>query len=247
MEVNGTRLFVHTEGRGEALVVVHGGPVLDHGYLVEPLRPLADTYRLVFFDQRLSGRSAGRVDSASVRYATLHPSQLRSLVLVSPMAPTSELWQRQEEALRESMEPSDTTGMGAVRASDELARGDPAAIERLLQLSFRAQLHDPSLADSLRFHIPPDYGDRSRQFGLMLPDLMEYDFTGGLKALDVPTLVVYGEAEPGAAGGGDTLRALLRGGRVYLIPGAGHFSFFERPAEFLSVVRRFLVRPPRIR
>lgn len=48
LEVNGTRLFVHQEGRGEPLVVVHGGTVLDHGYLVEPLRRLADRYRLVF-------------------------------------------------------------------------------------------------------------------------------------------------------------------------------------------------------
>lgn len=69
----------------------------------------------------------------------------------------------------------------------------------------------------------------------MLPDLMEYDVTDGLKALDVPTLVVYGEAEPGAAGGGDTLRALIGGGRVYLIPEAGHFVFLERPAEFLLI------------
>lgn len=67
VEVNGTRLWVHVEdgGAGEtlvgetAMVVVHGGPLLDHGYLVEPLRPLAESIPLVFYDQRLSGRSDG--------------------------------------------------------------------------------------------------------------------------------------------------------------------------------------------
>jgi protein-L-isoaspartate(D-aspartate) O-methyltransferase len=71
LAVNGTRLFVHREGAGEPVVVVHGGPLLDHGYLVEPLRPLGSAFELVFYDQRLSGRSDGEVDSASVRLDTL--------------------------------------------------------------------------------------------------------------------------------------------------------------------------------
>lgn len=69
MAVNGTRLYVHREGSGDPMVVVHGGPVLDHGYLVEPLRPLGSDYELIFYDQRLSGRSAGSVDSTSVTLA----------------------------------------------------------------------------------------------------------------------------------------------------------------------------------
>ncbi len=67
LPVNGTRLWVHVE-RGDAtgpvegaspILVVHGGPLLDHGYLVEPLRPFAEAAPVVFFDQRLSGRSDG--------------------------------------------------------------------------------------------------------------------------------------------------------------------------------------------
>lgn len=75
LPVNGTRLFVHREGEGTAdappLVVIHGGPLLDQTYLRGPLAPLADGRELVFYDQRLSGRSEGTVDSASVRLATL--------------------------------------------------------------------------------------------------------------------------------------------------------------------------------
>jgi proline iminopeptidase len=68
--VTGTELFVKRLGSGEPILVVHGGPVLDHGYLLPHLAPLADDYELVFFDQRLSGRSAGVVDPESVRLAT---------------------------------------------------------------------------------------------------------------------------------------------------------------------------------
>ena len=68
--INGTELYVKRMGAGEPMVVVHGGPLLEHGYLVPHLAPLAESYELIFYDQRLSGRSAATVDSASVRLAT---------------------------------------------------------------------------------------------------------------------------------------------------------------------------------
>ncbi|UCG87186.1 MAG: alpha/beta fold hydrolase [Gemmatimonadota bacterium] len=68
--INSTELYVKRIGSGEPIVVVHGGPMLDHGYLLPHLQPLAQSYQLTFFDQRLSGRSAPQVDSASVRIAT---------------------------------------------------------------------------------------------------------------------------------------------------------------------------------
>ena len=69
--VNGTELFVKRLGAGEPIVVVHGGPLLEHGYLLEHLEPLAEDYELIFYDQRLSGRSAARADPGSIRLATL--------------------------------------------------------------------------------------------------------------------------------------------------------------------------------
>lgn len=66
IEVNGTELYYKTMGSGEPIVIVHGGPVLDHSYLVPHLKPLAENYQLIFYDQRLSGRSSAEVDSAEV-------------------------------------------------------------------------------------------------------------------------------------------------------------------------------------
>jgi proline iminopeptidase len=271
LAVGGTRLWVHQEGSGDPIVVVHGGPVLDHGYMVEPLRPLADEYRLVFFDQRLSGRSDGIVDSASVRldtlvsdiegirvglgldrihllghswggllaagYAVRHPERVSSLILVSPNPPSAALWQQMQLAEQAAIVPADTAGMGALRQSTEFAAREPAAIERMLQLSFRAQLADQALADSLRFHVADDYGERSRQFGYLMPDLAAYDLTAELQALDVPALVLYGEAEAGAEIGAAAYREALPGAAVRSVAGAGHFAFLERPAPFLAAVR----------
>lgn len=64
--INGTEIYYKRMGAGEPLVVIHGGPVLDHSYLLPYLEPLADQNELIFFDQRLSGRSSADVDSSEV-------------------------------------------------------------------------------------------------------------------------------------------------------------------------------------
>lgn len=274
LPVNGTQLFVHREGRGESLMVVHGGPVLDHGYLVEPLRPLGGDYELVYYDQRLSGRSAGTVDSASItldqfvadiealrvelglgrihllghswggllaaRYALEYPDQLRTLVLVSPMAPSAALWQREQKVARAAVTAEDTAGTGEIRSSEAFRTGEPAAIERMLRHSYRSQFADPARASALDFHIEEDYRERSRQFGYLMDELSSYDLTDRLPELEIPTLLVYGAAEAGADVGADTLRALLPRASLQVVEEAGHFSFLERPEAFRRLLRDFL-------
>jgi proline iminopeptidase len=51
------RLYYRVIGSGDPVLVVHGGPGLDHGYLAPDLEPLAASYRLIFYDQRGAGRS----------------------------------------------------------------------------------------------------------------------------------------------------------------------------------------------
>lgn len=68
-KINGTKLFVRTMGKGEPIVVVHGGPGFSHDYFLPHLEALSKRYQLFFFDQRASGRSlTPAVDSLSMNY-----------------------------------------------------------------------------------------------------------------------------------------------------------------------------------
>jgi pimeloyl-ACP methyl ester carboxylesterase len=51
-------LFVDVVGRGDPLVLMHGGPGLDHVSLT-PFKALADRQTLIFYDHRCNGRSSG--------------------------------------------------------------------------------------------------------------------------------------------------------------------------------------------
>ena len=58
MQIRDASLFVKVMGQGYPLVLMHGGPSLDHTTLL-PLQPLADQFTLVFYDHRCNGRSEG--------------------------------------------------------------------------------------------------------------------------------------------------------------------------------------------
>jgi proline iminopeptidase len=58
MSINGVSLFVEVVGHGDPLLLMHGGPGLDHVSLT-PFRQLADRHTVVFYDQRCNGRSIG--------------------------------------------------------------------------------------------------------------------------------------------------------------------------------------------
>lgn len=57
VDVGDTRLHVVERGEGFPVLVLHGGPGLDHRCFGDYLDPLGDAYRLVFVDQRAQGRS----------------------------------------------------------------------------------------------------------------------------------------------------------------------------------------------
>jgi proline iminopeptidase len=53
----GAMIYYKALGKGEPLVILHGGPGLSHDYFLPYLLPLAHTNRLIFIDERGSGRS----------------------------------------------------------------------------------------------------------------------------------------------------------------------------------------------
>lgn len=57
--VDGAELYYRDVGSGEAIVVIHGGPDFDHRYLLPDMDRLADSFRLIYYDQRGRGASRG--------------------------------------------------------------------------------------------------------------------------------------------------------------------------------------------
>jgi len=88
VKVAGTRLFVVSRGAEDKppLIVLHGGPGLDHHEFADYLDPLTDSYRLLLVDLRAQGRSDRDVpdETLTLQQMAVDVSQLAaSLGLVS--------------------------------------------------------------------------------------------------------------------------------------------------------------------
>jgi proline iminopeptidase len=71
VDVGDVFIYYKALGTGEPLVILHGGPGASHDYLLPYLIPLAKTNRLVFIDERGSGRSTKLDDPSGYTVANM--------------------------------------------------------------------------------------------------------------------------------------------------------------------------------
>jgi len=65
VNVNNISLYYKIIGKGEPVVVLHGGPGSDHNSVIQ-FNELADEFQVIYYDQRASGNSSGATDPASI-------------------------------------------------------------------------------------------------------------------------------------------------------------------------------------
>ena len=66
LSLEDARLFYEVVGSGDPILVVHGGPGLDHAYLRPGLDALATRNALIYYDQRGTGRSISNLDAEAI-------------------------------------------------------------------------------------------------------------------------------------------------------------------------------------
>jgi proline iminopeptidase len=71
VESHGALIYYETMGRGAPLVIVHGGPGASHDYFLPHLLPLMRTNRLIFIDERGSGKSSKLEDPKEYTVASM--------------------------------------------------------------------------------------------------------------------------------------------------------------------------------
>lgn len=265
---DGYHIFVEDVGDGLPLVMLHGGPGLDHTMFRPWLDPLADEFRLLYVDQRGQGRSA-RVD---------------------PATPNLSAWARDVDLLAEALgvERFALLGhsFGAIVATThaiEVGTADgyvisgggdsSAALEADVNAALEALGDDgAAIAKSwedektvqteaefaaimqaqMPFHfagaVPPDFGAAA----LYAPEVLrqaantgygDFDHPPHLERVSRATLVLVGEHDrtttPRAA---RVLHEGIRGSDLVVVAGAGHMSYVEEPGAYIDAVRTFLRR-----
>ena len=265
---DGYRMNVEEVGAGLPLVVLHGGPGLDHTTFRPWLDPLGDDFRLLYVDERGQGRS-DRVDPTTLsverfaRDVDLLAEALgleRFVLLGHSFGAIVTTWHAIELGTAAAYVISggaDETGamLADVEASLEALGERGGAIAESWAAEKEVETEE-ELAELMRvqmpFHfegeVPPGYGEDT----VYSPEVLrhfacngygDFDYRPRLGRVTRPTLVVVGERDrtttPRAA---RVLHEGIEGSELVVVPGAGHMSFVEDQALYLDAVRAFLRR-----
>jgi pimeloyl-ACP methyl ester carboxylesterase len=256
IEVRGLGIAFERRGDGPPLVLLHG-ILQDSRAWRGQLDALSDEFTVVAWDAPGCGRSSdppetfrmpeyadclaafvgalglGRPHVLGLSFGAAlalelcrrHPRIPRTLVLASAYAgwagslPAEVVDQRLQQALREADLPPD--------------RFIPGWIPGLLTGSAPAELVDEVVEMMSEFHAA---GYRAMAHGLAEADLRDV-----LQHIDVPTLLLYGDADRRSPlGVAEDLHARITASSLVVMPGVGHLVNLEAPETFNAEVRGFL-------
>ena len=255
VEIDGLRIAYERAGEGPPLVFLHG--VLgDSREWRRQTSALSDELTVIAWDAPGCGRSSdpappfGMADwagalaalleaigverahvgglswggSVALELYRLHPERVRSLVLIDTYAgwkgslSPEECARRVESSLRDAEMP----------ASALAARWLPSLLP---------ESSPPALADEIAAVIADS---RPAMLGLMAQAMGSTDQRDLLPHIDVPTLLLWGEAdERSPLSVAEQFREAIRGAKLVVIPDAGHMSNMEQPERFNAEVRQF--------
>jgi proline iminopeptidase len=265
---DGYRLFVEKLGDGLPVVVLHGGPGVDHTMFRPYLDPLADEFRLLYVDQRGQGRSE-RVDPASLtlerfaRDVDLLADALeldRFALLGHSFGAIVTTWHAIEVGTGAAYVisgggDSSELMMADVRASLE-AMGD--AGKRIADSWEREQDVETEeefaalMTDQAPFHFAGPVAEGFMADTVYSPHVLrhfarvgygDFDYRADLGRVSKPTLVLVGDADrtttPRAA---RAVHERIPGSELVVLDGAGHMSYVEAQDDYLNAVRTFLRR-----
>jgi pimeloyl-ACP methyl ester carboxylesterase len=263
---DGYGMFVEEVGKGFPLVVLHGGPGLDHTHFRPWLDPLGDDYRLLYVDERGQGKSE-RVDPQTLslevfaRDVDLLAEALgleRFALLGHSFGAIVTTWHATEVGSAAAYVIS-----GGADASDSMladveaslgAMGEQGAAiaetwEREQTVESEAELKE-LLAAQMPFHfhgeVPPGFGEETvgspevlRHFARM--GYGDFDYRPRLANVRRPTLVIVGEHDrTTTTRAARVLHEGIEGSELVVVPNAGHMSFVEDEQRYLDAVRGFL-------
>ncbi|MEK7729451.1 MAG: alpha/beta fold hydrolase [candidate division KSB1 bacterium] len=277
-QINGVTLYYKIIGEGEPIVILHGGPGLDHSYFLPQMEKLAKNYKLIFFDQRASGRSSAPKDSSGIsldhfiadidgiraafglekmhlmahswggllamQYALKHGDHLKSLILVGSVSPNSADNDAANRMLQIRFTRQDSLDRTKVMHSLAFQKRESKALAEFFKIVFRATFYDRKFARQLNLVFQPDYAKKSALLRYLSKEMATYDLYPQLATLQVPTLILYGEAESLPAEAMHKLHKSIKDSELVILKYCGHFPFIEAPQDFVVNVKSFLNRLP---
>ena len=256
VEVGGLRIAFQRSGHGPALVLLHGAVCDSRVWRVE-LESFSDEFTVVAWDAPGCGGSADPHDGfrmgefadclvAFIEALDLHRPHLLGHSWGSTVA--LEVYRRRPAIVRSLVLVGAYAGWAGSLPEGEVRRRLELALTfaDMGQGDFRPSSMPGLFSDTM----PPDRAGELATImsqihpvgtRIMAHALAEADLRDALGAIEIPTLLVYGDADERAPMGvARALHDAIPGSTLTVLPGLGHECHLESAASFESAVRPFL-------
>jgi pimeloyl-ACP methyl ester carboxylesterase len=252
---NGINLHYEVEGQGDPLLLIAGlGASCELWHSQVPL--LAREFQVIALDNRGAGRSdkpqepysialfaddtAAFMDALGLASAFVYGESMGGLI-------AQEIAVRHPRRVRALVLGCTTFGgpnSVPVKPDDIAGLSSAGSLDGGLRVFFSPQFVESSRdeaarrAESYASHRPP-----SDAFGRQFAACVTFDFYDRLREIQVPTLVINGEADQLIPSENSRIMAdRIPDAELVLFPNAGHLYFDELPQESAKAVTEFLLR-----
>jgi len=266
--VNGVALHYQTQGSGEPLVIIHGGPGMDDRYLFPGMDELGENYRLISYNQRGSGKSAADLDTMMINVDQYVDDLegFRKAMGLDKVNLLGHSWggllamkyaikhpERLTSLILVSTAGADESvglesqGIMMQRLSPEdqqayfqmLSDGHLNSLEGIQLLS---KIHwKPYVYDQAHLSLIKDaYSENMPLIQHHInKSLKGYDLHGQLSKIRTPTLIIHGDYDPIPLAAAEQIHRAIPGSKFEVIKECGHFPFIEQPEKFIEVIKLF--------
>lgn len=256
VEVGGRTIAFERRGQGPPLVLVHGA-VSDSRDWRPQLEALSDQFTVVAWDAPGAGRSFDPPEDYGMDgYADCLAAFIEALGLERPhvlglsfgSGVALELFRRHPAVPRTLVLASAYAGwLGSLgrEVAEQRRQWGLAAAEQPLD-EFVSDLNETLFTESVPAALVEEVTEIVKDYhpaGLraMANAFADSDLRDVLPRIDVPTLLIYGDADKRSpVSVGEELHALIPGSRLVVIQGPGHMVNMETPERFNDEVRSFL-------
>ena len=264
-------LYVRDIGQGPPIIVLHGGPDFDIAYLLPEFDRLADSFHLIYYDQRGRGKSAAGVEPQDVslasevedlelvrrhfqadpavvlghswgavlalEYALRHPDHIAGLILMNPAPVSASDVTVLREAQRRALG-ADMDRQREIIAGAPYQQGDPEAVTARYRIHFERALVRPEDLEKLMARMKAGFISQGKA-GIVKARAVEdrlmadtwamngYDLLPRLRALSIPTLVIYGDHDFIPVTIAQHITDAIPGAHLVTLKDCGHFAYLE--------------------
>ena len=268
-QIRGYEIFSLTQGQGRPMLLIHGGPGLDHTYLRPWLDPLGKHVQLTYYDQLGNGRStrpesyegisfATLVDEADVLRASL--GYERIILFGHSFGGSLAL----EYALRYGRHLDGLILCNTVPVLDYQADPQNHGTPEQVQAAVSGMSDPAALAEDHVWRqawmkvLPLSFRTYNPQIGAAMDEAMQYsgkafahsntrclptfNVLHRLSEISVPTLVMTGRHDwmTPPTPGAERIHTALPDSKLVIFEQSGHFPFIEEQDRFIATVSAWL-------